>query len=64
VFVDDADVEYPIDKNDFFQQSTAIKSVLIVCLTLFTALQVNGLMQAYFELLGLPKLLVGTTKPL
>jgi D-alanine-D-alanine ligase len=34
VFVDDADVEYPIDKNDFSTTVNGNKISLIVCLTI------------------------------
>jgi D-alanine-D-alanine ligase len=54
VFVDDADVEYPIDKNDF---STTVNGNKISFDCVFNAIHgtpgEDGLMQAYFELLGL-----------
>jgi D-alanine-D-alanine ligase len=58
VFVDDADVEYPIDKNDF---STTVNGNKISFDCVFNAIHgtpgEDGLMQAYFELLGFPNFL-------
>jgi hypothetical protein len=54
----DADVEYPIDKNDFSTTVNGIKSVLIVCLMLFTELQVKTASCKPILNFKIPKLLV------
>ena len=55
VYVDDAEVEYPIDKNDF---STTVNGKKVVFDCVFNAIHgtpgEDGLMQAYFELLKIP----------
>ncbi|WP_140485232.1 D-alanine--D-alanine ligase [Flavobacterium sp. GSA192] len=56
VYVDDADVEFPIDKNDF---SVTVNENKISFDCVFNAIHgtpgEDGLMQAYFELLGIPQ---------
>ena len=56
VYVDDNEVEYPIDKNDF---STTVKGNKITFDCVFNAIHgtpgEDGLMQAYFELIGMPQ---------
>ena len=55
VYVDDAEVEYPIDKNDF---STTVNGKKVVFDCVFNAIHgtpgEDGLLQAYFELLKIP----------
>jgi D-alanine-D-alanine ligase len=55
VYVDDAETEFPIDKNDF---STTVNGEKISFDCVFNAIHgtpgEDGLMQAYFELLGMP----------
>lgn len=55
VYVDDAEVEYPIDKNDF---STTVNGEKLIFDCVFNAIHgtpgEDGLMQAYFELLKIP----------
>ncbi len=56
VFVDDTETEFPIDKNDF---STTVNGKKITFDAVFNAIHgtpgEDGLMQAYFELLGIPQ---------
>ena len=56
VYVDDADNEFPIDKNDFSVTANGSK-ITFDCV--FNAIHgtpgEDGLMQAYFELLGIPQ---------
>ncbi|MFN3969650.1 D-alanine--D-alanine ligase [Flavobacterium sp.] len=56
VYVDDNDNEYPIDRNDF---STTVNGEKINFDVVFNAIHgtpgEDGLMQAYFELLGIPQ---------
>ncbi len=56
VFVDDADNEFPIDRNDF---SVTVNGNKITFDCVFNAIHgtpgEDGLMQAYFELLGIPQ---------
>lgn len=56
VYVDDKDVEFPIDKNDF---STTVNGTKITFDCVFNAIHgtpgEDGLMQAYFELIGMPQ---------
>ncbi|MEK8181098.1 D-alanine--D-alanine ligase [Flavobacterium buctense] len=56
VYVDDNDKEYPIDRNDF---STTVNGEKINFDVVFNAIHgtpgEDGLMQAYFELLGIPQ---------
>ena len=56
VYVDDHDNEFPIDRNDF---STTVNGVKINFDVVFNAIHgtpgEDGLMQAYFELLGIPQ---------
>ena len=56
VYVDDTDTEFPVDKNDF---SVTIKGTKINFDVVFNAIHgtpgEDGLMQAYFELLGIPQ---------
>ena len=56
VYVDDSGAEYPIDKNDFSVHVNGIKYIFAV---VFNAIHgtpgEDGLLQAYFELLGLPQ---------
>ncbi len=56
VFVDDADKEFPIDKNDF---SALVDDTKITFDCVFNAIHgspgEDGFMQAYFELLGIPQ---------
>ena len=56
VYVDDNDVEFPIDKNDF---SVTVNNEKITFDCVFNAIHgtpgEDGLMQAYFELLGIPQ---------
>ena len=56
VFVDDNDSEFPIDKNDF---STIVNGTKITFDCVFNAIHgtpgEDGLMQAYFELIGMPQ---------
>jgi len=56
VYVDDKDAEFPIDKNDF---STTVNGTKITFDCVFNAIHgtpgEDGLMQAYFELIGLPQ---------
>lgn len=55
VYVDDVEVEYPIDKNDF---SVTVNGTKISFDCVFNAIHgtpgEDGLMQAYFELLAIP----------
>jgi D-alanine-D-alanine ligase len=55
VYVDDVEVEYPIDKNDF---STTVSGKKVSFDCVFNAIHgtpgEDGLMQAYFELLAIP----------
>lgn len=55
VYVDDVEVEYPIDKNDF---STTVNGKKVSFDCVFNAIHgtpgEDGLMQAYFELLAIP----------
>ena len=56
VYVDAKDAEFPIDKNDF---STTVNGTKITFDGVFNAIHgtpgEDGLMQAYFELLGIPQ---------
>ena len=56
VYVDEKDAEFPIDKNDF---STTVNGTKINFDCVFNAIHgtpgEDGLMQAYFELIGLPQ---------
>ncbi|WP_281336167.1 D-alanine--D-alanine ligase [Flavobacterium eburneipallidum] len=56
VYVDDNDAEFPIDKNDF---STTVNGTKITFDCVFNAIHgtpgEDGLMQAYFELIGMPQ---------
>ncbi|QBZ98487.1 D-alanine--D-alanine ligase [Flavobacterium sangjuense] len=56
VYVDDNDAEFPIDKNDF---SVTVNNEKITFDCVFNAIHgtpgEDGLMQAYFELLGIPQ---------
>ncbi len=56
VYVDDSDVEFPVDKNDF---STNVHGEQIRFDCVFNAIHgtpgEDGLMQAYFELIGMPQ---------
>ena len=56
VYVDDKDAEFPIDKNDF---STIVNGTKITFDCVFNAIHgtpgEDGLMQAYFELIGMPQ---------
>lgn len=56
VYVDDNDAEFPIDKNDF---SVTVNNEKIIFDCVFNAIHgtpgEDGLMQAYFELLGIPQ---------
>jgi D-alanine-D-alanine ligase len=56
VYVDENDCEFPIDKNDF---STTVNGKKITFDAVFNAIHgtpgEDGLMQAYFELLGIPQ---------
>lgn len=56
VYVDDNDVEFPIDKNDF---SVTVNNEKITFDCVFNAIHgtpgEDGLLQAYFELLGIPQ---------
>ena len=56
VYVDDQDNEFPIDKNDF---STTVNGTKIIFDCVFNAIHgtpgEDGLMQAYFELIGMPQ---------
>jgi len=56
VYVDDNDAEFPIDKNDF---STIVNGTKITFDCVFNAIHgtpgEDGLMQAYFELIGMPQ---------
>lgn len=56
VYVDNNDVEFPIDKNDF---STTVNGTKISFDCVFNAIHgtpgEDGLMQAYFELIGMPQ---------
>jgi D-alanine-D-alanine ligase len=56
VYVDDDEAEYPIDKNDF---STTVNGTKITFDCVFNAIHgtpgEDGLMQAYFELIGMPQ---------
>jgi len=56
VYVDDNDAEFPIDKNDF---SVTVSNEKISFDCVFNAIHgtpgEDGLMQAYFELLGIPQ---------
>src|SRR3954471_17630849 len=56
VYVDDNANEFPIDRNDF---SVNINGVKVIFAVVFNAIHgtpgEDGLMQAYFELLGLPQ---------
>lgn len=56
VYVDDNDAEFPIDKNDF---SVSVNNEKITFDCVFNAIHgtpgEDGLMQAYFELLGIPQ---------
>jgi D-alanine-D-alanine ligase len=56
VYVDDKDAEFPIDKNDF---STTVNGTKITFDCVFNAIHgtpgEDGLMQAYFELIGMPQ---------
>ncbi len=56
VYVDDNDIEYPIDKNDF---STTVNNTKITFDCVFNAIHgspgEDGFMQAYFELINLPQ---------
>ncbi len=56
VYVDDKDAEFPIDKNDF---SVTINGTKITFDCVFNAIHgtpgEDGLMQAYFELIGMPQ---------
>ena len=56
VYVDENDAEFPIDKNDF---STTVNGTKITFDCIFNAIHgtpgEDGLMQAYFELIGIPQ---------
>jgi D-alanine-D-alanine ligase len=56
VYVDEHDAEFPIDKNDF---STTVNGTKITFDCVFNAIHgtpgEDGLMQAYFELIGMPQ---------
>jgi D-alanine-D-alanine ligase len=56
VYVDDKDAEFPIDKNDF---STTVNGKKITFDCVFNAIHgtpgEDGLMQGYFELIGMPQ---------
>jgi D-alanine-D-alanine ligase len=56
VYVDDSDAEFPIDKNDF---SITFNGAKITFDAVFNAIHgtpgEDGLLQAYFELLGIPQ---------
>ncbi|MFY8008914.1 MAG: D-alanine--D-alanine ligase, partial [Flavobacterium sp.] len=56
VYVDEQDNEFPIDRNDF---STTVNGEKITFDVVFNAIHgtpgEDGLMQAYFELLGIPQ---------
>ena len=56
VYVDDNEAEFPIDKNDF---STTVNGTKITFDCVFNAIHgtpgEDGLMQAYFELIGMPQ---------
>jgi len=56
VYVDDNGNEFPIDRNDF---SVSVNGVKVIFAVVFNAIHgtpgEDGLMQAYFELLGLPQ---------
>jgi D-alanine-D-alanine ligase len=56
VYVDDNDTEFPIDKNDF---SVTVSNEKITFDCVFNAIHgtpgEDGLMQGYFELLGIPQ---------
>ncbi len=56
VYVDDNEAEFPIDKNDF---STTVNGTKITFDCVFNAIHgtpgEDGLMQAYFELIGIPQ---------
>jgi len=56
VYVDDSDVEFPINKNDF---SVNVNGEKLTFDVVFNAIHgtpgEDGLMQAYFELLGIPQ---------
>ncbi len=56
VYVDEAETEYPVDKNDF---SITVNSKKITFDCVFNAIHgspgEDGFMQAYFELLGIPQ---------
>ena len=56
VYVDDQNNEFPIDKNDF---STTVNGVKITFDCVFNAIHgtpgEDGLMQSYFELIGMPQ---------
>jgi len=56
VYVDDNDTEFPIDRNDF---SVTVDGKKIIFDCVFNAIHgtpgEDGLMQAYFELLGIPQ---------
>jgi len=56
VYVDDQDAEFPIDKNDF---SVTVTGTKITFDAVFNAIHgtpgEDGLLQAYFELLGMPQ---------
>lgn len=56
VYVDDTNTEFPIDKNDF---SVTVNNEKIIFDCVFNAIHgtpgEDGLMQAYFELLGIPQ---------
>lgn len=56
VYVDDENIEFPIDRNDF---SVTVNGTKITFDAVFNAIHgtpgEDGLMQAYFELLGIPQ---------
>jgi D-alanine-D-alanine ligase len=56
VYVDENDAEFPIDKNDF---STSVNGTKISFDSVFNAIHgtpgEDGLMQSYFELIGMPQ---------
>lgn len=56
VYVDDENIEFPIDRNDF---SVTVNGTKITFDVVFNAIHgtpgEDGLMQAYFELLGIPQ---------
>lgn len=56
VYVDDEGNEFPVDKNDF---SVSVDGVKVIFAVVFNAIHgtpgEDGLMQSYFELLGLPQ---------